>query len=1113
METLFDAFARQLARHPLPPLVTETVLVPGPGIARWLQLRLAERFGIAGGFRLPFFGAFLRELLQPGDDDPFRREVLVFRLWRLLDADPGAFGPAAAYVQHDADGQKRLQLCQRLAACFDDYQLYRDDLLDAFARGTLPALENPHVAWQAELWRRLLHDAGEALPPPARRPRGNRRKGDVTPSLFGPDDDDEPAPPRAPRAHRLAALRELLADERRARAALPPRLSVFGAATLPPAFLQLLARFAVYVPVDLYVPQPTLHYIGDQRGRPAAGDNGLLVRLGQESREFADRLLDAEQPAPGAAPLLAVEADADAAGDAADAAPTTLLTCVQHDLVHAIDRDGRSAPRYEIAADDASLRVHTCHSPHRELEVVRDQIFAAFAADPTLLPHDVLVLVPDIDRYAPYAHAVFGTTEQDLPFRVVDRSPARERPVCSTLLRLLRLARDRLTVFDVLHVLENAAVRRRFGLFPSDVPTLRHLCQRAGIRWGIDAESRQRHNDVPPFAENSWRQGITRLVLGLATGPTDDVVLGQLPVGGVTAAHQDLLGRFLALLGTLFPALEALAGTRPLAEWADVLDHTVAGMFLASDGDDEAGLQQLAAATAELRRVATTARHTGKVAPAVIGDWLDQQLGQGSGGHGFLGGPVTIAAMLPLRAVPVRCLFLCGLDDASFPHQDHPAPFDLMAAARRPGDRSRRLDDRQLFLDLLLAARERLQLTYVGRSAKDNSPVTPSIVLTELLEHLDRTCVAAGGGSVRERIVVDHPLQPWSPRYADGHDPRLFSFANRASLPAVPQRRPEPVWIAATAAAAPVAAATPLVEPDAVTNAPTVRLDDLLLFWWHPCRHFLRHALGVRLRNYDDHERDDEPFQLDSLDRYQLEEAALRAALAGRAPRDRYQHARAGGLLPVGKLGRLLHAETDREVQAMLAQLPPTTPRRLDVDLVVAGHHLVGELPRVHPDGLWYARPTSELKAKDKLRCWLQHLVLTLATETAAVPQCTWMISRKQAEHYLPVAAADARHLLGDLVLLYRRGLDAPLPFFENSSSVFAEQLFLRSQSEASAMRAARAKWTLVSRDVEWQRGDDEDADIRLCMRGRDPLTEPAFAELARRIWRPALQHLQEHDS
>ncbi|MBZ0153507.1 MAG: exodeoxyribonuclease V subunit gamma, partial [Planctomycetes bacterium] len=582
---------------------------------------------------------------------------------------------------------------------------------------------------------------------------------------------------------------------------LPPRLSVFGAATLPPAFLQLLGRIATHVPVDLYVPRPTLHYVGDQRGRAGEGDHGLLLRLGIESREFADRLLDAEQPAPASEPLIAVDA-ALAADDDPEATPATLLACVQHDLVHAIDRDGRRAPRFVIATDDASLRVHVCHSPHRELEVVRDQIFAAFAADPTLSPHDVLVLVPDIDRYAPYAHAVFGTTEKELPFRVVDRSPARERPVCSTLLHLLRLARDRLTVFDVLHVLENAAVQRRFRLFPSDVPTLRHLCQRAGIRWGVDADSRARHHDVPPFAENSWRQGITRLVLGLATGPTDDVVLGQLPVGGVTAAHQDLLGRFLTLLGTLFPALEALAGTRPLAEWADVLDHTVAGMFLASDGDDEAGLQQLAAATAELRRIATTARHTKQVAPAVIGDWLDQQLGQGSGGHGFLGGPVTIAAMLPLRAVPVRCLFLCGLDDASFPHQDHPAPFDLMAAARRPGDRSRRLDDRQLCLDLLLAARERLQLTYVGRSAKDNSLVTPSIVLTELLEHLDRTCVAAGGGNVRERVVVEHPLQPWSPRYSDGNDPRLFSFANRNSLPAVPLRRPEPVWIAAAPAPA-----------------------------------------------------------------------------------------------------------------------------------------------------------------------------------------------------------------------------------------------------------------------------------------------------------------------
>ena len=144
LEALFEALCERLHAAPPAPMETETVLVPALGVARWLELRLADRLGIAAGFQMPFLGAWLHRLTAPTgglDADPFGKDVLAWRVWRLLDeraheaVPERRFGAASDYVQDDLDGRKRLQLCQRISACFDDYQLYRDDLLEAFACG------------------------------------------------------------------------------------------------------------------------------------------------------------------------------------------------------------------------------------------------------------------------------------------------------------------------------------------------------------------------------------------------------------------------------------------------------------------------------------------------------------------------------------------------------------------------------------------------------------------------------------------------------------------------------------------------------------------------------------------------------------------------------------------------------------------------------------------------------------------------------------------------------------------------------------------------------------------------------------------------------------------
>lgn len=1083
LETLLQALARDLAAAPLPPLALETIIVPGQGIARWLQLQLAQRHGIAASLQLPFPGAFLQRLCRAtavgAGGDPFDRPVLAWRIFRLLGEARLQRGldKAARYCKDDDNQQKRWQLAQRLADCFDDYQLYRDDLLLQFESGELPAKAGPHAAWQALLWRELLQDAGattEAAPADG--------------LLFR-----QPAP--AVTGHRLQRLRQLLQEPARARALLPSRLSVFGTGTLPPAFVDLLVRCAALLPVTLYLQRPTPYYFGDLGQRDAAAPlgagegNALLQACGQQVRGLFDLLLERDLGSGADDALPTPEPDGDG-----------LLATLQRDLLHlAVRGDGGDVPRQPLQPADASLRIHDCHSPLREMEVLRDQLLAAIDADPELQPHDILVLLPDVRGYAPFVHAVFDPLQDRLPFHVADRSPAAALPLAATLLEVLQLAGDRVDAASVLHCLEEAAVLRAFALAPKDLPALREWVQRARIRWGIDAAQRRRSFDLPEFTANSWEQGLERLLLGHATGALDELCLGILPAADATGARAEVLARFLDFTATLFAHLRALGRPHTLTVWAELTEALLADLFVAVEPDEMAALQAVRAAVARLRQHGDLGAVREEVTPMVWRRSLELELEQLSQRGGFLTGAVTFAALQPLRLVPVPVLAIVGLGDGAFPRRDRAAAFDLIAAAPRRGDPGLRSGDRQLFLDALQAARRQLILTFVGHSQKDDSERAPSVVLAELLDHIDRGFAPPPGCKrARDHVLVRHPLQAFSPRYRSGEDARLFTYA---------------IAEAAAPAALPPLPALPRDDEAAAAPAPVLPLVDLLAFWRHPARHYCKRVLQLQLLEDNDRELDTEPFRLHALDRYQVQDRALRHWLGGHGQEPlSLPLLAASGCLPPGAGGAVEAADLDADAHMLLARLQHHAAfHTVAVDLAVGGRRLTGSIDFVTAAALLCWRPAS-IKKKDKLRAWILHSCLNaMKAQGQDVPVDTLLVGRREQSRLLPMCT-DAKSRLEDLLAGYDQGMTSPLPFFENASHDFAKAIG-KGQDRDDLLRRLRSDWLDEGAPMPNYRpaGDGQDGFVALCWRDREPLGDD-FVHWAQRIWAPLLTMLCEED-
>jgi exodeoxyribonuclease V gamma subunit len=505
--------------------------------------------------------------------------------------------------------------------------------------------------------------------------------------------------------------------------------------------------------------------------------------------------------------------------------------------------------------------------------------------------------------------------------------------------------------------------------------------------------------------------------------------------------------------------------------------------LLDPDQEEETLLLPLRHALDELRADAEAAGFEGPVGIDVLRAELGSRL-EGTGrAQRFLTGRVTFCNMVPLRSIPARVLCLLGLNGREFPREQRPPAFDLMAAHPRPGDRSRREDDRQLFLEALLSARDCLHLSYLGRDQRDNGIKVPSVLVEELLAYIDGAFRLTDGLGVRDRLVVQHPLQPFSRRYFDGADPRLYSYREDWCQAA----RTSPEAGSDRFVPAPLA---PASRTEVGTERETLEIEDLIRFLRDPASGFLHAFLGIARSEEEDTLEESEPFVPNALEAWGLRQQLFRLAEQGREA-DAPGLLRASGLLPHGAGGELALEGALARVSGFRQRLAPYLQSPLEpveLDLEVAGARLVGWLPGLTAQGLVTQRLGS-VRAVDRLGLWVRHLALNLAQPEGVRPHSV-LVAEEETLELRPVASA-ADHL-ADLVTLFRQGRTEPLPLFPETSLTFILHGPGNRLTEAwEGRRNGRA-------------GERDAWAVRTAFRGRDPLAPP-FADLASRVFGPLL--------
>ena len=734
LESLADRLGHHLQQGKNP-LILDPVVVAHPGMEHWLRLQLASRQSVVMAERFLLPHEFASRLLhgphpeQPRSPLDQRRSLTWLIQGALTEAAesidnvmPELPRPPAAPGSREAV-LRRYELAGELAGLYEQYSFSRPQWLWQWQRGeeAIGAGSGESGDWseraQAALWRHLAEHTQDSL------------------------------------SHRAEALMRWEPNPE----SLPERLHLFALPVLLPFIQQLLLKIIGHTTVHIYDLVPCLHLHdyarrGEEDSRGLAGSVGeqMLGLLGQVAADNQRIFLDLEERAAANAAEPFVE---DELPDSADNLwDDSLLGRLQQSIA-TLESERLEPP----AGNDLSLQVHNCHSPLREVQVLRDCLMELFEAKPDLDPSQILVMTPDISRYEPYIQAVFGAAEDTglhLPWTLSDRPTGRNSPLLQTLLSVLQPDFRRPNLPQVFGLLEQPFIQRRLELDAQSVDSLRRLCAQAGAC--VNSVGLADGLNEPWSWDRVLGGQLRDYCSGAVQGHETD---GERATGGphfsgiqwISTLY--LLVRELYSLGTAFEAApdpEAWRGLcRRLADLAqphDELERRDADTFLRTcyailRDAERAGLKSLT--------------------PEILYADLSERLYAEGMERGFLRGSITFCSLLPMRSVPSRVICLMGMQSDVFPRPARPSSLDLTAHRRQPGDRSNRADDLHIFLQTLIAAREHLIITYRGRNPVNEAEIPPTIAVSEILALLDE--------EHRNRILHNAPLQPFSPNYGKDH--------------------------------------------------------------------------------------------------------------------------------------------------------------------------------------------------------------------------------------------------------------------------------------------------------------------------------------------------------
>ena len=987
LELLLEKYLNSRSLEKNDPFKKDIIIVQSQGMATWVKQEIAANCGIFANTEFPFLNGVIEKILNE-QDDGFNAELwtpdfMSWRIFNLLKLQDSNLETLENYTKGENSELKTYQLANKTANLFDQYQIYRPDLINDWEENRLSKNSDKNEIWQKYIWNKLSDGQVSRT----------KRLLNFKDNPFKTKNYDE--------------------------------LNIFGISVLPPIYLDFFKNVAQFIDVNFYYFNPSFDYwkdnLSDFEKQFRADDenyegfelhlgdtgNPLFANLGRQGREFFSTIVDAEN----------IDSEIDLFDKFTG---NNILTNLKNDIFENKSID-ENFEKSEYAKNDSSVQIHNCHNKTREVEVLHDYILNLIDKK-GVQPRDIIVMAPNMSDYASYVKTFFN--ERVLPYTITDQTMLSDSVIFNAYMEILNLVGSDFKANDVLDILQHPSIYTMFEIEYSDFDLIKKWLNEAGVRWGIDAKSRAENSSLE-FDAYSWRYSLKRMVLGMAMNNQDDDVLATLvddvlPYDEIEGNNAIILGQLVDVVEKLFMLNKTLNGQKTLEEWSEKLINVLDTFFM-NDNDSYDDIAFIRQSLTKLNKFGECFGEN-MVSLEIIKEYLNSGASTDANSSKFLRGKITFCSMLPMRSIPSESVCILGLNDGEYPRKEISLGFNIISNFTRKCDRSKRYEDQYLFLEALLSAKENLFISYHGQSIKDNSDQPPSTVVCELIDYLKLIY----GEEVLKHIECKHKLQSFNPVYF-GKDEKLYSY-NKINYEA-----------ARTLLAKKDKAQFQEGSLETGGEMKEITIDELVSFFSNPAEGFLKNALQMQAKLYtNDILEDTEPLELDTLSQYSINQEISDFIIKNVDLKDEDKKIslknklKYSQKLQANKLGEYNFEKTFEEIREfleakeLLKNLRESSKEK--VEIIIDNIKITGEMNINQNENTVHCYRYADRKGKDVIRAYLLHLIANIAYK-----EVTTFLYSKLPKTPLKLKAKtqeDAKSLLKEIIEIYKECQQKTLKFF-----------------------------------------------------------------------------------
>ncbi len=802
-------------------IVTQT-----EGMNVWLKTKLAEQLDIAANivFLTPNdLVTRVNKIIGGSNYETLPKESISWALFELLASKDflNKYGtaPAVSYykIENDPeksfDDAKRYALAAQLSDLFDQYQMYRHEMIQDWTH-----MENDNPCFQEFLWRALKNKLGDKL----------QDKTIARNNIIQCFDNKD--------ILKWNLIKEEFIE-----------LHFFGLSIFTPFHFEIFEKLASIEDFNLnfYLlnPSPEEYWYEDKPektiskwalkypNKVTTEGNGLLTNWGKVIQDTF---------------YLFFKNDENINNYSSDLVPISnqkLLGKLQSDILsNSIDK---SKIFTDADLSDRSLQIHSSYNKAREVEALYNRILNVFENDKTMTSKDIVVTC-DIDEYASYISAVFDTAPKKFKYTIADSVYLQGDSSLKALESLLNINNSNFNAETILQLLDFTCIKKKFGIQNTELVCL--IVEKALFRFGIEG------NQIDDSYLYSLSNSIKKIILGISL-KIEGTYDGLYPIDIIEGFDSEEALRFCVFADALVEMLKNRGSApRSLLEWTNYVDDLSQQFLFVDNEEDEKELRHQSMIVKQLGNLflVSDPAYCAEEIPwnIFVNSFLDQ-LGKDRRTKRYVSNGITFCSHIPMRSLPYKMVCMLGLDFDKFPRKDTKLSFSKISGTER-GDRSVRENDKHLFLESLMSAKDYFYLSYIGNSSKDNTNIPSSVLVEELIAYIaDR----AEDNDVAKKLITRHPLHAFSTKYNKLETPNLVSYLIDNQFQNIPMKTSD--------------------DDEGVSSgkdSDVIKLEDLISFFKNPIKYYYNKVLKIYYENQDTQIKVTELFEMDKLDEWKLKD-------------------------------------------------------------------------------------------------------------------------------------------------------------------------------------------------------------------------------------------------